>query len=127
MKRPLVLSALCILSFIGSGFQALLFLLATIFYNHSLLFIQSHALGGILNNVPRTYFAALAGVAILSFCGVLLMWKLQRKGFFIYFVGQTGLFLLPVFILSRNTFSAVNLMTILFFLVLYLIQWKHLK
>ena len=84
-KRPFILSFMCIIGFTYTVLFSLLFLLGMLY---------STGISGIFDQYFRIYdlsrlnffLFALAGFLIFfaSFIGVLLMWKMQFLGFFIY-------------------------------------------
>lgn len=84
-KRPFILSFLCIIGFTYTILFSLLFLLGMLY---------STGISGMFDQYFRIYdlsrlnflLFALAGFLVFfaSFIGILLMWKLQFIGFFIY-------------------------------------------
>jgi len=135
MKRPKFLTTLCLLSFIGIGSMLMIDIIEYAYINHlvtSLLDVSNMRVPQIpdlkLQQIPedaRALSAGLSGwnVAILImeimellFClwGVLSMWKMHKKGFFIYLTGQLALIITLVvfccfFYFLGNDISASNI------------------
>lgn len=84
-RRPFFLSFMCIVGFTYTGLFALLFLLGILF---------TAGFSGILDQYLQIYdftrwnffFFSMGGFVLffVAFLGVLLMWKLQKLGFFLY-------------------------------------------
>ncbi len=84
-KRPFFLSFLCIIGFTYSSLFSILFLLGMLY---------STGISGMLNKYLQIYdlsrlnffLFSIGGFLIFfaAFIGVLLMWKMQKLGFFIY-------------------------------------------
>ena len=126
-KRPKLLTVLCILSFIGSGFMAVAFLL---------LSVTAGALASVLSSIPGLVETLGGGMAFIiisfvlsaiSFFGVLQMWKLKKSGFLIYSASQMIFFIIPLLMISAYEFSVFGLVITLSFIVLYGINLKHLS
>jgi len=121
-NRPGFLTALCILTFIGSGLGALFMLLATV------------GMGTLLASIPgmdalmgggTAYFAVGTIIAAASLFGAIQMWKLKKMGFFIYAgANVVGIILPLVFGLS---FSAMGAFFPVLFIVLYYLNVKHMN
>ncbi len=120
-KRPVFLTVLCILTFVGSGFS----LLSSVYglaaqktveemtsemekaqaaMGQSNVFIDAIA----ENAVDIHKWTILGnylglGSAILGLAGALLMWKLRKSGFFIYVAGQ-----IPPFFTLFGMYSAMK-------------------
>ncbi len=147
--RPVLLTVLCVLTFIGSGFGVFGNLMA-IFASPFLEFLQpsifeeafSH-----LGNNPGDQFIKQAldmGVLVLdnflgitlskfifyalSLVGAIMMFQMKKIGFYLYIVAQVGfLFIGPVF-LGWNLFVSMALLFSGFFSVLFIALYAiHLK
>ncbi|RLD82004.1 MAG: hypothetical protein DRJ15_02775 [Bacteroidetes bacterium] len=108
-KRPFFLSFLCIIGFTYTGLFSLLFLFGMLY---------STGISGIMNKYLQLYDLSRLSffifsismflVFFVSFIGVLLMWKVQKLGFYIYLASilfflaletiMTGLFLPDILI-----------------------------
>lgn len=100
-KRPHFLSFLCVIGFTYTGLFALLFLMGMLY---------STGISGIMNKYLQLYDLSRLNFLIFSismflifftsFIGVLLMWKLQKLGFYIY-TASGLIFLAAESIMSR--------------------------
>ena len=150
--RPVLLTVLCVLTFIGSGFGVFGNLMA-MFASPFLEFLQpsifeeafSH-----LGNNPGDQFIKQAldmgvlaldnflGITLskfifyaLSLVGAIMMFQMKKIGFYLYIVAQVGfLFIGPVF-LGWNLFVSIALLFSAFFsiifIALYAIHLKHMS
>ena len=127
VRRPDFLTALCILTFIGSGFAFVVYLFALLFFNRVSEFIVEYSALPSTNGITPLYFMIYAALTLFSLIGAMRMWNLRRDGFFIYSASQILIFLFPVFWNSNQSFPAVSLIFTLIFIVCYAVNFKHLK
>lgn len=138
-KRPEMLSVLCVLSFINAVWSALSNFISFAFYDtFQSLFAQMAAGEGIYEDmaeqmgdsweimtqasemafsIGRGYYFLEMLLYVASFVGVLMMWKLQKKGFHIYAIAQI-LMLIVITVFTKITFGPV-LWTALFIAMYY--------
>lgn len=145
-KRPQFLTVLCILTFIGCGFAI---------FGAIWGYISIKASSGLLENMANMEgdsFGMMSGMqdtmrkavenavpnlligvvcALLCLYGALQMWKLKRIGFYVYTVGEivpaiSG-FLLGGDGLIGGAGAVVGLLFAVLWIVLYAINFKHLK
>ena len=138
-KRPEMLSVLCVLSFINAVWSALSNFISFAFYDtFQSLFAQMAAGEGIYEDmaeqmgdsweimtqasemafsIGRGYYFLEMVLYVASFVGVLMMWKLQKKGFHIYAIAQI-LMLIVITVFTKITFGPV-LWTALFIAMYY--------
>lgn len=119
-KRPVFLTVLCILTFIGSGLGLLFGLLAL---------VAAGYIQGIIDSIPgMTELGAGVGIFNLvlavilsaaSLYGAILMWQLKKIGFFLYVAAQV--------IMLITGFSILSLIFTALFIVLYALNLKHLE
>ena len=126
-KRPVVFSAACILSFIGSGLATLLFLTIALFYNFSADKIIEITNELSMESTSRLYFLLLAIAHLFSLTGVVALWKYRKNGFFLYVFAQTIVILLPVFFLGKNSFSVTNAVFTTVFICIYFFYYRWIK
>jgi len=118
-KRPVFLTVLCILTFIGSGLGVLFGLLAI---------IAAGAIEGLLESIPG--MQSLGGSSMLllivsvllsaaSLFGAIMMWQLKKMGYFIYAAAQIITLIIG--------FTVAGLVFTLLFLILYFLNFKHLE
>lgn len=144
-QRPVFLTVLCILTFVGAGLAIIsaLFSVLTMGQIESSFGQMNEALSEVdmdFSNSYRwvkiSYVLNLCG-GLLCLAGALFMWKLKKIGFFIYILGQ----LLPLFG-SFMTMNSINLgvfagfgivMTVIgmlfpiAFIIMYGLNLKHMK
>ncbi len=120
-RRPFFLSFMCMVGFTYTGIFALLFLLGILF---------TTGISGILDKYLQIYdfsrlnffFFSLGGFIIFfaAFLGILLMWKLQKLGFFIY-AASVLLFLIVEFFLTGVFIPdiAIHILLVLLFLIAF--------
>jgi hypothetical protein len=121
-KRPGFLTALCVLTFIGSGLGTLFMILATV------------GMGALMESIPgmadlmgggTAYFAVGAILSAGSLYGAIQMWKLKKIGFFIYAAaGVLGIITPLLFGISFSTMGAIFP---ILFIVLYYLNVKHME
>lgn len=101
--RSKMLTVLCILSFIGSGFSIFGSLLYALFFDKFLDFYASNdsdlyrAMYDSLSILSPTYFLVELIFTIASLIGVVLMWKLRKIGFHTYTIANILILGLPLF------------------------------
>ncbi len=139
-SRPVFLTVLCILTWVGSG----LAIFSTLFqiwayaamYNsmNTLLQNQTDTFGFMFWNA----IATIAGSVICVF-GALLMFKLKKGGFFIYLVGQiipmaagiySGLIMTSGMGIGGNTSFLIIIATMIFpvaFIIMYGVNLKYMN
>jgi hypothetical protein len=127
-RRPDRLTAMLVLSFIGSGigafsysFYAGLFDEIKLMYEEKTLAIPGLDLlmaGGV------GYFLTGAILYWASFIGIYLMWKFKAIGFHFYTASQVLLLVLPITMLKNYPFSYVDLILTIFFIAFYRLHLK---
>lgn len=115
-KRPVLLTALCLFSFVFFGMIALL-LVISLFYAGSFRSLLNTYLAGATLNTSGVFLiiASLFIVYACAFTGILFMWRLRRKGFYLF---AGAVLILGVFQLFSNDFSFLST-TILIILLLF--------
>ncbi|MDR2407740.1 MAG: hypothetical protein LBE13_06480, partial [Bacteroidales bacterium] len=135
-KAPVGLRLLCILTFIGSGFMLLAYLLFFFMYsNHpemmavaatienSLAAIIGNSLADdyikveMFRNAPRYFFLLMTTPYLFSIIGSGCMVRLRRFGFHLYVVGQILLLSFPILI-QKMDFDLSGLLFSLVFIAL---------
>ncbi|PTN08080.1 hypothetical protein [Mangrovibacterium marinum] len=118
-KRPLLLNSALALSTIGSGVGSLAFFLAFIFYQQLLPQLVQFTNVGTPALLSRMYLLSLAVFALVSFVGVLQMWRFKRTGFYLYLAAQTCLWAFPLYHIGWQAFSSTNTIFSVLFLLIY--------
>lgn len=127
-KRPLLLTILCVLSFLGSGMASLSNLF--IYFNHDVLLktIEEGVLKdigidlSIMINVEPAYFLISGLLNIISFTGVRHMWLLRRAGFHLYAISQLMMLIVSTLYIYKpsGVFPMFDLLLASTFILLYL-------
>lgn len=160
-KRPGFLNVLCILSFIGTGLGIIMgiYHLATAGATQAAANLLGgmtdtatetlgetggeigEAMGSAFGNLMETailmakYAYVLAGIEvatnILCLLGVIWMWKLMKKGYYLYVVGQLAAIIAPVVLVGfGGFFGGVMILMAIFpiaFIVMYAANLKHMS
>lgn len=124
-KRPVFLTILCILTFIGSGLGLLTSLLMVVGVGALMDMMGSYGLGGMLGG-GVAYFGVAALMAAASLYGAIMMWKLKKTGFYIYTGANVIAAILPIVWLGGG-FAFMSFLWPVVFIVLYGLNLKHLK
>jgi hypothetical protein len=133
-KRPVSLTVLCILTFIGSGFSAISNLSWAMFYDTFLEIVLSND-SEIMQQMADTIMATNKMMFLVDFllyagslAGAILMLNLKKLGFHIYTVANILLALSPAFLVEGQgiNFLGLGFITIPF-IALYALHLKHMK
>lgn len=108
IKRPVLLSALCVLTFIGSTIAFLSYFLASVFFEKATEFIVKYSSWSSVKAISPLFFTALMVLYAFSLTGAIRMWKRHRSGFYIYSVAQLIILFLPVIWVNGQSFSVTN-------------------
>lgn len=130
-QRPTFLTVLCILSFIWQGIVAVLIILAMTLIGAAAATVGTEGMSEAISNSETAGTGLLwAGVAvgllcvILSFVGVLQMWKLKKSGFFLY----TAAFAISAIMsFIDSTYSVAGLVLGAAFVGMYAMNLKHMR
>ncbi|MCG6189434.1 hypothetical protein [Maribellus maritimus] len=125
-KRPDFLSALCILSFIGSGFAFLGYFISSLFFEQVSELIIKYSSWHSTETISPLYFTTLMALYAISLAGAIRIWKFHRDGVLIYSAAQILILLLPVFWVNRQAFSVTNLIFTVVFILGYVLNWRKL-
>lgn len=126
-NRPNLLSALCILTFIGSTTSFIGYFLASVFFKKSSELIIKFSNWHSVEAISPLYFTLLMAVSAVSLVGAIRMWKLHRDGFHIYSIAQIIILSLPVVWLGWNAISVTAIIFTMIFIGGYGLNWKSFK
>ena len=126
-NRTISLSALCILTFIGSTVSFMAYFLASVFFEKTSEIIIKYSNWSSVETISPLYFTVLMALSAISLIGAIRMWKLHRDGFFIYTIVQLILLFLPAFWIGWNSFSDTGAIFTIVFITGYGLNFKHLK
>ncbi len=130
-KRPALLTVLCVLTFLCSGFATLLSLVG-IFASGWILDMLAPIIPGMVNYSSAfliVFFFILVVIWGLSLWGAILMFN-RRKGGFVLYLIPNGLLLVLQAILTISAFNVFFLLFVLIsilFIILYATQVKFMK
>ena len=126
-KRPVLLTVLCILTFIGSGLGILVWLFAIIGLGSILGFLGNipgfSTGGGESTIIVPIVLLLLAIVLLLS---AIMMWKLKKMGYYLYVLVKVLGIILPI-ILMGSIFKITGLIIPVIFIVLYGLNLKAMS
>lgn len=126
-QRPPFLSALCLLTFIGSSIGFIGYFLAALFFEKTSEFIVKYSSWHSTEAISPLYFTLLMALFTLSLTGAIRMWKLHRDGFSLYVFAQLAILFVPVIWIDWQAFSTTNAIFTAVFVVGYGLNWKVLK
>ena len=126
-SRPPFLSALCILTFIGSTLGFIGYFLASLFFDKTSELIIEYSSWHSVETISPIYFTVLMALFAISLMGAIRMWKFHRNGFFLYSISQIVILFLPPIWIDWNAFSSVNAIFTTIFIFGYGLNWRLLK
>ena len=126
-NRTTLLSALCILTFIGSSTSFLGFFLASIFFEKASELIIKYSNWHSVEAISPLYFTLFMALSAISLSGAIRMWKLHRDGFFLFTISQLIILFLPVIWVGWNYFSVTGAIFTSIFFIGYGLNWKSYK
>ena len=125
--RPPFLSALCILTFVGSTLGFIGYFMASLFFDITSELIIEYSSWHSVETISPLYFTVLMALSALSLTGAIRMWKYHRDGFLLYSISQIIILFLPVVWINWNAFSVVNAIITIVFILGYGWNWRLLK
>jgi hypothetical protein len=126
-NRSNLLTALCILTFIGSGTSFFGYFLASVFFEKASELIIKYSNWYSVEAISPLYFTLFMALSAISLVGAIRMWKLHRDGLFLYAVSQLVIVFLPVLWLGWNYFSVTGAIFTGVFVGGYALNWKGLR
>lgn len=124
--RPTFLSALCILTFVGSTIGFIGYFLASIFFEKTSELIIKYSSWYSVYAISPIYFTVLMALFAISLTGAIRIWKFHKDGFYLYILTQLIILFLPAIWIGWNAFSATNAIITGVFIVGYGLNWKYL-
>jgi hypothetical protein len=121
------LSALCILTFIGSTTSFFGYFLVSVFFKKASELIIKYSNWHSVEAISPLYFTIFMALSAISLTGAIRMWKLHRDGFFIYTVAQVVLLFLPAMWIGWNSISDTGAIFTVIFIGGYGLNWKKMK
>jgi len=119
IHRPFFLSILCVAIFSYSTLFFLLFLTGILFNSWITNVLNDFLTDG---HVQQSFILILSMVGLLlysmSFLGAFLIWKLQRKGFYIFLISSFLIIFLPYLFQFGNVISAIVLLILILLILI---------
>lgn len=126
-NRPVLLQALCLLTFTGSSIAFVGYFIAALFFQRASELIIKYSSWHTTEAISPVYFTALMALFAISLTGAIRMWKRHRDGFFLYVVSQLVILFLPVIWIDQSAFSVTNAVFTFVFVVGYALNYKWLQ
>lgn len=134
-SRPQALTALCVLSFIWSGMNAVSCLFLYVFHAEVLGAVESgiyKEMGldmAIIQNIARSYFLWTGILQIFSFFGISQLWKMKKTGFHFYAISQLLMLIVSSYYIYRpsGVFPVLDLLITGSFVLIYFRYFKKME
>jgi hypothetical protein len=126
-QRPPFLSALCLLTFIGSSIGFIGYFLASVFFEKTSELIIKYSSWHSIETISPLYFTLLMALFAISLTGAIRMWKLHRDGFYLYVFAQLSILFIPVVWIDLQALSATNAIFTAVFVLGYSFHFKVLN
>lgn len=126
-ERPDLLSAFCILTFIGSSIGFVLYFLASLFFEEASEIIIRYSSWHTVDKISPLYFTIFMAMYAVSLAGAIRIWKQHRDGLFLYILAQFIIMFLPVVWINSHSFSTTNAIFTAVFIIGYLWHWRWMK
>ena len=125
--RSNFLSALCILTFLGSGLSFLMYFFAALFFDEASEFIIKYSRWNSTEAISPLYFAIFTTLNTISLTGAIRIWKLHRDGFYFYVLAQLLLLFATAVWINFEAISISNVIFTTIFIVGYGLNFKKLN
>ncbi|MDX9907976.1 MAG: hypothetical protein GX792_09755 [Bacteroidales bacterium] len=124
-QRTSFLSALCVLTFIGSSIGFAGYFLASLFFEKTTELIIKYSSWSSVETLSPAYFTLLMALFALSLTGAIRMWKLHADGLYLYIFAQLTILFIPVIWNDWQAFSQTNAIFTLIFITGYWLSRKN--
>jgi hypothetical protein len=132
-ERPILLTVLCILTFIGSGMNIVSNVLIAVFFDAFRTVAEDISktfnLPGmqLFLDAKPVFFVFNAGIYVMSLAGAIQMFRLFKRGFHLYTIAQILLLMAPMIFFKLPGPSLLDLFLSGIFVILYSINLKYIK
>ncbi len=115
-KRPIGLTILCILTFLGSGLSAMSSFFVALAYNIIPLAVKESPFGDtsavldMIKNAGPWFFAIMGVLYLGSLVGAFFMFQLRKTGFHIYTTAQLIMLIIPSLMIEGYILPFANLL-----------------
>lgn len=130
-KRPMLLSVLCVITFVTSGFTTIIYFFTLLSYSTIRGLLESGEVSmpgaDLFLNLPSNFFLLGTLFYAGSVIGAAFMWNLRKVGFHLYAASQIGVL---ITISTYNTMNGIpffEILLTLMFIVLYGIHLRIMK
>jgi hypothetical protein len=124
-QRSNFLSALCTLTFFGSGLSFLVYFFAALFFEEASEFIIKYSSWSSTEAISPLYFTLLMALNAISLSGAIRMWKLHRDGFYLYLFAQVIILFVPAIWINFEAISTSNAIFTILFITGYGINYRR--
>ncbi len=121
VKRPFLVTLLCLFSFVFFGMIALLFLVSA-FWSGRITEVMNYYLTGTTRSMAGVLGIAAGGFILHAACiaGCIMMWKMRRIGYYLFGIASLVITLLQLFNKNAATATiAVYILLIILFGIFY--------
>lgn len=136
-KRPEFLTVLCVLTFINSAFWLLMYTIFSFMGNPVFVEKMTELMEEQGREMPEA-FTSMMGHAtaigsinivltIISLVGAIMMFKLNRTGFYLYSLAQVLMIFVVPFFMGMETFSYTSLILPVVWIAMYGANLKHMN
>ena len=135
--RPMQLTVMCILTFVGSGLMIISNMMYSFYYNTIFDMIQDEklpkAFAGIKEGLQvtmaagRAFFVVNLVLSMLALTGALFMWNLYKIGFHLYTIAQISIILAILYFMKGQGFPTGELLMSSMFVSFYAMNLKAMK
>jgi len=132
-QRPVFLTVVCILTFIGSGLSFISSMVIGIFHDLFIRVMEEVAktidLPGMemISQASPSFFIASAVLYLAALAGAFEMWRLHKRGFHIYTVAQILSVMAPMYFLHLSSPGIVDMILSGIFILFYGSQLKYMS
>ncbi len=125
-KRNPLLTALCILTFIGSSTAFIAYFLSSVFFKKSSELIIKYSNWHSVEIISPFYFTLFMAFSAVSLIGAIRMWKLHRDGYYLYLISRILILFTPVVWLGWGSFSVSGAIFAVIFVAGFSMNFKSL-
>jgi hypothetical protein len=124
-KRPFILTALCLVSFVFFGLISLLLLVSLLYSGSFRNLINTYVTGDPVSFIGVFFVLLLMFLlTAAAFTGTLLMWRMKRKGYYIFVIPVLTICCYQLF---RNEIPVLSTAILFFLLVSFSIFYRHYR
>ncbi|NTW23059.1 MAG: hypothetical protein HGA37_00040 [Lentimicrobium sp.] len=132
-KRPVGLTLLCILTFIGSGLSAMSSFFVAIAYNIIPMAVKESPFGDtaalleLIKSAGPSFFIIMGVLYLGSLSGAIFMFQLRKTGFHVYTLAQLIMLIIPSLMIEGYILPFANLLLTGSFVLAYGINLRIMR